>query len=188
MPKFPSHPALLCYPRINFKARAALPADLKSVCRTLGSKYPFLNLEGLAKVKALSVYVSSDAVRSRILHKFSIFHNGDPVGGQPRMIIEQPIRNKETHLTYFFPDLPGGKRLGLTLFFLALVRGNSFTGQKIIVDIASPDIQEMALRLKGFKVKDPKDNPLTIKVHKLTPDELAAVEWYWVNVLKCPLL
>lgn len=188
MPKLLSHPALLIYPRIDLKARAKRPADLKSVCRTLGSKYPFLNLAGLAKVPALSVHISSAAIRAKVLHHFSIFHNRDPIGGQPRAVIEYQIKKRETHLTYFYPDLPGGDRLGQTMFFLILVRGNSFAGQTVFVDIASSAMEEMALRMKGFKVNDPDDKALTIKVPKLTPDELAAVEWYWVNILKCPLL
>ena len=188
MPKLLSHPALLHYPRINFKARANRPADLNSVRRTLGGKFPFLNLAGLAKVPGLAVGIGSAAFRSKILHTFDIHHREFPVGGQPRVVIEQPIKKKETHLTYFFPDLPVGKRLGITMLFLLLTRGNSFAGQKVIVDTASPEMEEAAQRMKGFQVKFSEDKDLTIHVPKLTPDELAATEWYWVNVLKCPLL
>jgi len=177
------------YPQCSFKKRVDMNFDLQVVSQVLRRKFPFLNLLGLAELKGLSVHVASERVNSRTEHSFFVFHGRARRSRSLNIVLKQELKKRETLLTEFYPELPGGKHLGLTLFFLILTRGNHFAKHVVEVEIPLRPIQGMVDKMTGFKVATDKDEEARqLTVPELSAEEVAAVEWFWVNILKCPIL
>lgn len=168
---------------LALKGQARL--DLAVACRILQNRFPYLNLKGLAKVKDLKVKARSEEFPSFIRHTYSVFHASQTEKDQPKIGIEQSYRKNKLNLANFGPDLPKGEHLGMSLLFLILTRDNRFAGAKASIIVASESLKKIVDQMEGF---DPRslwiitDRILTIP--GLFPEESAAVEWYWTNILK----
>lgn len=162
--------------------------DLNTVSRVLRRKMPFHNLPGLAQVRGLAVTVSSvpDST-ARIRHNFTVVQSHTEFLEPTIALTHWENVNKKADLVLYYPELPEGERLGMTLLALILCRGNTFAGWKIEVPVASPPLQGMAEYMTTFRPEFWKGGYLVnLKVPKLTLEEVSAVEWAWVNVLKSP--
>jgi len=173
------------YPQLQVKQWGQTQFNLATASRTLKQKFPFLNLTGLAQVKDLSVYISSKTNTSgRVRHNFTVIQADDGIIA----LTHWKKVNKKANLVLFYPDLPVGDRLGMTLLFLILTRGNSFAKWKISIYIASQAMRRMTDKMTGFNTKECRCGIRELKVPRLSAEEVAAVEWFWVNVLKCPAM
>jgi hypothetical protein len=177
------------YPTFQVKDQLRREFDLPRACRVLRQRFPYLNPEGLAQVQDLSVHVKSEPFKNFMRHVFYVFNAADQENVQPKIGIGQNYRGKKIELASFYPDLPPGERLGLTLLFLILTRGNSFAGWKVDIPVASFPMKDTLDHMTDFK---PRNGWLiserVLKVPKLSAEEAAAVEWFWVNVLHCPVM
>ena len=70
---------------------------------------------------------------------------------------------------------------------MILTRGNGYAGYKLNIPIASFPMQMTINRMTDFKISWSLGD-YGLKIPRLTPDEVAAVEWFWVNTLKCPAM
>lgn len=188
------------YPRIraekNLTELKRRPYDLNSAARILSRRFPKLNLAGLAAVPHLLVTLKTEAGEGRLdaVHHFSVFHDNQARGEEGFIRIWQDHKRDRVIATSFFPKLPAGQRLGMTLLCLILLRGNGFAGKEIIgsdMNGASNTMIRGMAELYPIRVKFSGESDggyCNIMIPRLSARELYALEWYWVNILRCPAL
>jgi len=164
--------------------------DMQIVSNALLPRFPFLNLAGLAHVKGLALKMDrwkTPHDPGLFAHDFMVYHKEhEDQSGKILFFKKKGIA--DLLCTSIYPDLPRVGNLGVTLFTLMLLRGNTFAGKITRISRVNVHSIKMAKKMQGF---DPRIDPwpdelhtdCVLKVPRLTPKQVSAVEWYWRRIL-----
>ena len=169
--------------------------SLTSVKQILASRFPYLNLTGLAGVADICVSIISkrDETFDEITHHaFNIFYRGEQCPHNGSIELQENSRYNTIATNHIYPNLPRIGNLGVTILFLILVRGNTFAGKKVEIKNARTNVKKMASKMEDFSPEvipyELGNESVFITVPELSKEEIAAVEWLWINVLRCPAI
>lgn len=169
--------------------------DLAASCRTIRTSFGYLNPEGLAGVRGLSVSLALDpnegAERTEAFF-FKVCHgDGSSYPGYIGFAFDPAT--ERLYCDILFPNLPSGKGLGLTLFTMILLRANAFAGKHVELRSVWRDSRKMTSRMRDFTPFTTQENDqsggknIILQVPTTNNDVLEAIEWYWMNILQMEL-
>ncbi len=167
--------------------------SLDSVAQ-LFKKFIYLNLEGLADLKNLAVCIESEKSEKEdnlTYHDFIITYVEDEQRIDGNITLQENSKTKEITIANIFPNLPQKRNLGITMFWLVLVRGNILAGQNIKISAPNLYARGMLGKMSEFSPRIETDRVdlkriIFMTVPRLTDEQVQAVEWLWQNVLHCP--
>lgn len=162
------------------------------VCRCLHKKFNYLNPKGLSRVESLRMGLRiTEQVPSPNENLFDFYiHSNGSQGSSGMISFVHDTATDRYICNALFPNLRRNRGIGGTLFALTLLRGNALAGKT--VELISPSVYsvKMAMRMKDFFPCIAEDeegrgaDKIVLTVPRLRHRELAAVEWYWRNVLQ----
>lgn len=164
--------------------------SLDSVARELSVRFPFLNLKGLARVRGLNITIETFRNLAEDGGKAYEFHvrHWEQEDESGRVLFLKGYPNSDLRCPSIYPHLPRDKNLGVTLFTMILLRGNTYADSTVWISRVNALSIKMANKMLGFDAKllpraDELHRDVTLKVPRLKPKEVSAVEWYWRRIL-----
>ena len=183
--------------RLRRGASSGVPTNrpshtLDSISR-LFKKFIYLNLEGLADLKKLAVRLESEKSEKEdniIYHDLIINYREKNQKIDGNITLMENSKTNEITVANIFPNLPPNRNLGITIFWLVLVRGNILAGRGIKVSAPNLDARGMLGKMSEFSPRIERDRVdlkriIFMTVPRLTGEQVQAVDWFWQNILHC---